>query len=100
MDPESATLQVKLIESRGQSILGWYHSHPKFEVNPSHIDVLNHETYQNMFNEANQHFFGLIISPYYSVSTDSAPHLNALPKLRVFHTVKDSASGRIVPYEL
>jgi hypothetical protein len=53
-----------------------------------------------MFNEANQHFFGLIISPYYSVSSDSAPHLNALPKLRVFHTVKDSGSGRIVPYEL
>ena len=53
-----------------------------------------------MFNEANQHFFGLIISPYYSVSIDSAPHLNALPKLRVFHTVKDPGSGRIVPYEL
>jgi protein MYSM1 len=67
MDPESATQQVKLIEQKGQSLLGWYHSHPKFEVNPSHIDVLNHETYQCMFNEANQHFVGLIISPYYTV---------------------------------
>lgn len=45
MDPESAQLTLKKIESKGQSILGWYHSHPKFEVNPSHIDVVNHEMY-------------------------------------------------------
>jgi hypothetical protein len=69
-------------------------------VNPSHIDVLNHETYQNMFNEKKQHFMGLIISPYYSVASESQPHLNALPKLRCFVTTKDSHSGRIVPYEL
>lgn len=45
MDPESAQLQIKKIESKNQSVLGWYHSHPKFEVNPSHIDVVNHEMY-------------------------------------------------------
>ena len=36
---------------RPEMVVGWYHSHPKFEVNPSHIDVINHETYQKMFNE-------------------------------------------------
>ena len=45
MDPESATAQIKAIECKNQSLLGWYHSHPKFEVNPSHIDVINHEMY-------------------------------------------------------
>ena len=45
MAPESATTQVKAIESKKQSLLGWYHSHPTFEVNPSHIDVINHEMY-------------------------------------------------------
>lgn len=45
MDPESATLVVKQVETKNQSLLGWYHSHPKFEVNPSHIDVINHEMY-------------------------------------------------------
>lgn len=39
MDPESAEEARHLAESRHQLILGWYHSHPVFEVNPSNIDI-------------------------------------------------------------
>lgn len=71
MDPESATAVVDRVREKNQSLLGWYHSHPKFEVNPSHIDVINHEMYQKMFNETGDHFIALIISPYYSVASDT-----------------------------
>lgn len=50
MHSESAQNKAKEIEQKGLSLLGWYHSHPKFEVNPSHIDVSNHEAYQSQFN--------------------------------------------------
>lgn len=42
MHPESAQIRAKEIEQKGLNLLGWYHSHPKFEVNPSHVDVVNH----------------------------------------------------------
>ena len=71
MDPESATNVVKDVEQKNQSLLGWYHSHPKFEVNPSHIDVINHEMYQKMFNEKGDHFVALIISTYFSLPQDA-----------------------------
>lgn len=45
MEPESASKKVEMIKAQGQTLLGWYHSHPKFEVNPSHIDVVNHNMY-------------------------------------------------------
>jgi hypothetical protein len=92
-------------------LIGWYHSHPKFEVNPSHIDVVNHQMYQRLFNEEGKDFIGLIISPYYSTPSDaSTSHtkqgqrnnqaLNCLPKLRCFITMKTKESETILPYEL
>ena len=39
MDPESAQIKIKEIEGKKLQTIGWYHSHPTFEVNPSHIDV-------------------------------------------------------------
>jgi len=41
----------------------------------------------------------MIISPYFSQASESASHIDALPKLRVFHTV-NHAGARIVPFEL
>jgi len=41
MDPESAQQAQKTSESKNQTILGWYHSHPIFEVNPSNMDIEN-----------------------------------------------------------
>eukprot|EP00347_Sterkiella_histriomuscorum_P006564 403352292 len=99
MNPESAEEKVKEIESKGLQILGWYHSHPKFEANPSHIDVQNHETYQKMFNRDGKYFMALIIAPYYS-TTDVTTKFNSLPKLKCFVTVFNKETERIMPYEL
>ena len=41
MDPESAEDARNTAEIRNQAILGWYHSHPIFDVNPSNIDIEN-----------------------------------------------------------
>lgn len=38
MDPQDSHRVSSMIEKEGMSILGWYHSHPVFEVNPSNID--------------------------------------------------------------
>jgi len=97
MDPTSAGDQYKKVQTRGQEIVGWYHSHPKFEVNPSHIDVMNHEMYQKMFNESSLPFVALIISPYFQ---DITTKQNGLCKLKCFITQVDRASGKIKPYEI
>ena len=80
-------------------MLGWYHSHPKFDVSPSHIDVVNHNMYQKMFDEEGKHFFGLIISPFYSVN-ELPSKLNSLPLIRCFIVHKERESEKIVPYEV
>lgn len=64
MDPQDANKVFEIIENKGMSILGWYHSHPIFEVNPSNIDVNTHETYQSSFHKDNKPFIGVIVGPY------------------------------------
>ena len=99
MEPESAQRNVEMIKKKGQVLLGWYHSHPKFEVNPSHIDVVNHDMYQKMFDEEGKQFFGLIISPYHT-SNDLPPGLNAMPQVRCFINFKERENDKVVPYEV
>ena len=41
MDPISAIEIQSSIEADGFSVIGWYHSHPKFKTNPSNIDIEN-----------------------------------------------------------
>lgn len=41
MDPISAIEIQSVIEGDGFSVIGWYHSHPKFKTNPSNIDIEN-----------------------------------------------------------
>lgn len=65
MDAEDAVQVRTLIEEKGMSILGWYHSHPTFEVNPSLVDIHNQLNYQGI---SEGHFLGGIISPYFSTS--------------------------------
>ena len=86
MDPESAQIKIKEIEGKKLQTIGWYHSHPTFEVNPSHIDVQNHEMYQKMFLSEGMLFIGLIISPY-SHNQEGNQKINCIPKLRCFVTV-------------
>ena len=49
MDPVSE-LQIRhIIGARGLSIVGWYHSHPTFQSDPSVRDIENQTAYQLLF---------------------------------------------------
>lgn len=65
MDAEDAVEVRSQIEEQGLSIVGWYHSHPTFEVLPSLVDIDNQLNYQGI---SENYFLGGIISPYFSAS--------------------------------
>jgi len=52
------------IQSTGSEIVGWYHSHPNFKVDPSVIDINNHTCQQNNFQENKKHMVAAIIGPF------------------------------------
>ncbi|XP_045713014.1 deubiquitinase MYSM1 isoform X2 [Phyllostomus hastatus] len=49
---------------RGYSVIGWYHSHPAFDPNPSLRDIDTQAKYQSYFSRGGAKFIGMIISPY------------------------------------
>lgn len=67
MDPESARMASDRATKKGQHILGWYHSHPQFDVNPSNIDVNNHRGYQQQWNNEQKPFVALIIGTFANI---------------------------------
>lgn len=85
--PESANLAREKILKQGQRIVGWYHSHPVFKVEPSVVDINNHELYQKMFEADGFPFIAAIIGPYYDQQREES-------LLKVFHNKKK------VPYSL
>eukprot|EP00079_Xenopus_tropicalis_P024395 XP_012817010.1 PREDICTED: histone H2A deubiquitinase MYSM1 isoform X3 [Xenopus tropicalis] len=64
MDPVSQTQASEALASRGYSVIGWYHSHPAFDPNPSIRDIDTQAKYQNYFSRGGAKFLGMIISPY------------------------------------
>nr|XP_020667309.1 histone H2A deubiquitinase MYSM1 isoform X1 [Pogona vitticeps] len=64
MDPVSQTQASETLAARGCSIIGWYHSHPAFDPNPSLRDIDTQAKYQNYFSRGGSMFVGVIISPY------------------------------------
>jgi len=68
MDPEDAINVRKKIEAKkGQNVVGWYHSHPTFEPEPSNIDIDNQFNYQKLFLEQDKEFepfIGIIIGTF------------------------------------
>ncbi|KAJ8277831.1 hypothetical protein GJAV_G00080610 [Gymnothorax javanicus] len=64
MDPVSQTQASELLASHGYSIVGWYHSHPAFDPNPSLRDIDTQAKYQSYFSRGGAPFIGMIISPY------------------------------------
>lgn len=46
MDPVSQTQASEALAGRGYSIVGWYHSHPAFDPNPSLRDIDTQAKYQ------------------------------------------------------
>ena len=72
MDPTSE-LQVREIASReGLQVVGWYHSHPTFQTDPSVRDIENQSSYQRLFRETN-----CCPSPSSSSSSRNVPPLVA-----------------------
>lgn len=87
MDPESARLAHEKATDRSQLIIGWYHSHPQFEVDPSNIDVLNHKAYQNQFNNDACPFVALIVGTF-AQTLETFEDFTSL--LNWFHVAKDT----------
>lgn len=46
MDPVSQTQASEALAVRGYSVIGWYHSHPAFDPNPSLRDIDTQAKYQ------------------------------------------------------
>lgn len=46
MDPVSEMAARELFEQKGLDVVGWYHSHPTFEPQPSIRDIENQTSYQ------------------------------------------------------
>ncbi|KAL0164130.1 hypothetical protein M9458_039883, partial [Cirrhinus mrigala] len=93
MDPVSQTQASELLGVKGHSVVGWYHSHPAFDPNPSLRDIdtqakyqvthhcivlyfvlsfvyMSHPLYlflwQSYFSRGGAPFIGMIVSPYNS----------------------------------
>ncbi|XP_037683022.1 histone H2A deubiquitinase MYSM1 isoform X1 [Choloepus didactylus] len=64
MDPVSQTQASETLAVRGYSIVGWYHSHPAFDPNPSLRDIDTQAKYQSYFSRGGAKFIGMIVSPY------------------------------------
>jgi len=81
MDPVSELEIREIAKRRGFQVVGWYHSHPTFQTDPSVRDIENQASYQNLFlststdstsargrsNSAKDSvapFVGLIVGPY------------------------------------
>ncbi|XP_072275456.1 deubiquitinase MYSM1 [Pyxicephalus adspersus] len=64
MDPVSQTQASEALSLRGYSVIGWYHSHPAFDPNPSIRDIDTQAKYQSYFSRGGAKFLGMIISPY------------------------------------
>ncbi|XP_035509743.1 histone H2A deubiquitinase MYSM1 [Morone saxatilis] len=64
MDPLSQTQACDVLSSLGFSVVGWYHSHPSFNPNPSVRDINTQDQFQSYFSRGGAPFIGMIVSPY------------------------------------
>ncbi|XP_056621315.1 histone H2A deubiquitinase MYSM1 [Triplophysa dalaica] len=64
MDPVSQTQASELLADKGHNVVGWYHSHPAFDPNPSLRDIDTQAKYQSYFSRGGAPFIGMIVSPY------------------------------------
>jgi len=92
-DSQEQPLQVRC--------LGWYHSHPKITVWPSHVDLGTQAKLQAM----DPHFVGLIFATYLETTTakgpGQAPTSSLNTELVAFQSVRDEVTGglerKVVP---
>jgi len=82
----AATFEWLTRERPGLNIVGWYHSHPGFDLFLSTIDIETQKRYQMMFPKA----VAMVINPLEYVKTRKLVDL----KFKVFHIDRE---GRIIP---
>jgi protein MYSM1 len=96
MDPASEIEARSHFSTQGLTVVGWYHSHPCFEPDPSIRDIENQTQYQALFRRENgtEPFVGVIIMPY------DPNQLRYESRIEMFHVSHDwnvSHTSRI-PY--
>ena len=67
LDPVAELTVREIISDLGLIVVGWYHSHPKFQPDPSVTDINNQQQYQNLMKDevsGIEPFVGLIVSTY------------------------------------
>jgi protein MYSM1 len=67
MDPVAEVELKTQVAASEMCVVGWYHSHPVFEPNPSGVDVDNQLNYQKLFTDETcgvAPFVGFIVGPY------------------------------------
>ncbi|ORY43379.1 hypothetical protein BCR33DRAFT_785750 [Rhizoclosmatium globosum] len=67
IDPESEVKAHIHFASKGKVVVGWYHSHPTFDPNPSIRDIETQTDHQHLFlrdGDGIEPFVGAIYSPY------------------------------------
>jgi proteasome lid subunit RPN8/RPN11 len=109
MDPVSQIYAREAISNHGLSVVGWYHSHPTFQPNPSVTDIENQASYQQLFNCDNtvdkntndstsdngvSPFVGLIIGTYDGQNPTSES------VMRWFHVISKKADGKKVNFPM
>ncbi|RHZ86197.1 hypothetical protein Glove_53g27 [Diversispora epigaea] len=66
MDPASEVAAREVFAEKGLEFVGWYHSHPTFDPQPSIRDIENQTQYQEMWRREDglEPFIGVIVTPY------------------------------------
>lgn len=78
MDPVSQTQASELLSAKGHNVVGWYHSHPAFDPNPSLRDIDTQAKYQSYFSRGGAPFIGMIVSPYNPSNTSPVSQTTCL----------------------
>lgn len=67
MDPSSEMEMRNQIHEANLQVVGWYHSHPYFQPDPSLVDIHNQSSYQQLFRDEDfrdDPFIGVIVGPF------------------------------------
>ena len=67
LDPVAELAVREIISNLGLVVVGWYHSHPLFQPDPSVTDINNQQQYQTLMRDEKsgfEPFIGLIVSTY------------------------------------
>lgn len=85
MDPEGEVEVRETIREMGLVCVGWYHSHPRFQPQPSILDTRSQLNYQKVYEEPAsglQPFVGAIVSPF---DAEGAPGGGAASQIGYFY---------------